>query len=181
LFSSSFFFLTACARLLLFCLPAVLVCIFRPAGRLLRQMFHELESSDGSEPAALERLMHTLVYEKLDMAEERLITPAKWPNFGHQHAALADHPFCDMKHCKMMDAGVHTNLPLPPLLRKERASDIIICLDQSSAPDIFSTVSIDIAARFAAEEKLACPDCSEALKSEQREQGGEGRGKIWWV
>ena len=144
-------------------------------------MFHELESSDGSEPAALERLMHTLVYEKLDMAEERLITPAKWPNFGHQHAALADHPFCDMKHCKMMDAGVHTNLPLPPLLRKERASDIIICLDQSSAPDIFSTVSIDIAARFAAEEKLACPDCSEALKSEQREQGGEGRGKIWWV
>jgi hypothetical protein len=128
-------------------------------------MMHEMDSGDGSEPAAMQRVLHSLVYDKLEMEESRLITPAKYPNFGHHHESLGNHPWREMKVLKLMDAGVHTNLPLPPLLRKERGADIIICLDQSSAPDIYSSVSIDIVAKFAAEEGMLFPDCSEALKS----------------
>jgi phospholipase A2 len=127
------------------------------------QMFHELETNEGKEPA-LQRLLHTLIYDKLEMSEDRLITPAKFPNFALTAAGLGQHPWQAMKALKLMDAGVHTNLPFPPLLRPERETDLIIALDQSSAPDIYSSVSIDIIERWAKEEQLGFPDCTEALK-----------------
>ena len=119
----------------------------------------------------MQRLLHTLVYDKLDMSEDRLITPAKFPNMGHLKESLGNHPWREMKNLKLMDAGVHTNLPFPPLLRKERGSDIIIALDQSSAPDIYSSVSMDILQKFAAEEKMPWPDCSAMLATDPSKVG----------
>ena len=36
----------------------------------------------------------------------------------------------------LVDAGIDFNLPIPPLLRRDRAIDIIICLDASGPPEI---------------------------------------------
>jgi phospholipase A2 len=126
-------------------------------------MLHEMD--DGAEQARFSTLLHSLVYDKMEISEERLITPAKFPNPALGFAGLdgLNQPWRDMKVLKLMDAGVHTNLPLPPLLRPERQTDVIICLDQSSAPDIYSSVSIDIAAQFAQAEKMSFPDCTSFL------------------
>ena len=133
-------------------------------------MMHEIEPGAGAEPATMQRLLHTLVYDHLEMSEDRLITPAKFPNMGHGHVSLdrdgKKHPWADMKTLRLMDAGVHTNLPFPPLLRPERHSDIIIALDQSSAPDIFASVSVDIVQQFAQAEGMAFPDCKDMLATD---------------
>jgi len=132
------------------------------------QMFHELDKGDGAEPATMQRLLHTLIYDRLDMAEDRLVTPAKYPNPAYGLKALGEHhPFAHIKKLKLMDAGCHTNLPFPPLLRRERGSDVIIALDQSSAPDIYSTRSVAIAQQWAKEEGLPFPECTEALKVDE--------------
>ena len=129
------------------------------------QMFHEMQTPEGKKEPALQRALHSLIYEKLEMEEQRLISPAKFNNFAAQSAELGLHPWAHMKVLSLMDAGVHTNLPFPPLLRSERHTDIIIALDQSSAPDIYSSVSLDIVEKWCKEEDgYVFPDCTAALK-----------------
>lgn len=115
----------------------------------------------------MHRLLHSLVIEKLEMGEDRLFTPATYANPAAGHPALqaAHHPWADMSRIRLMDAGVHLNLPFVPLMRPERGTDIIIAFDQSSAPDIFSSVSLELMQQFAREENMPFPDCSYALRA----------------
>ena len=128
------------------------------------QMMHEVQSVDGKPEPTVQKLLHQLIYEKLEWQEDRLISPAKFPNPAFSAAQLgADHPWQRMATLKLMDAGVHTNLPFPPLLRKERETDLILAFDQSSSPDILSSVSISVAESFSRSEGLGFPDCTDAL------------------
>lgn len=62
---------------------------------------------------------------------ERRFSPARVANwgFGSQAASLNTDPLLTL-----VDGGIDINLPIPPLLRPERAVDIIIILDASGSP-----------------------------------------------
>lgn len=54
---------------------------------------------------------------------------AKIRNFTHH---MDKSPLGKARHLKLLDAGLVYNLPLPPLLRKERSIDVIIICDASA-------------------------------------------------
>lgn len=58
------------------------------------------------------------------------ISPAKLDNFNY---GFKDVPLVNMKELILIDAGLHYNLPFPPLLRSERKVDIIIVCDASAS------------------------------------------------
>lgn len=59
------------------------------------------------------------------------ISPARVPNWTLNMKKM---PLNTKKHLTLIDAGIDFNLPLPPLLRPERAVDIIIVYDASNSP-----------------------------------------------
>lgn len=61
------------------------------------------------------------------IGRQRLL-PAKVYNFTYGMVQL---PRGQQEMMTLIDAGVHFNLPLPPLLRKERAVDIVVVFDLS--------------------------------------------------
>lgn len=65
-----------------------------------------------------------------------LIDPAFIPNFIYKmNGKLPEtipEEICNMKHLKLMDAGMSNNLPLYPLLRPGRSVEIIIAFDASA-------------------------------------------------
>lgn len=63
------------------------------------------------------------------MTRDMRFTCAKIPNFtfGLHNAPLTNH-----RYLQVLDAGLHFNIPIVPLLRKDRAVDVIIVVDASS-------------------------------------------------
>jgi hypothetical protein len=54
--------------------------------------------------------------------------PASVPNWGYNDAGAADEKFPSLR---LRDGGIDFNLPLPPLLRQDRAIDVIVVHDMS--------------------------------------------------
>lgn len=80
------------------------------------------------------------------------ISPAKIYNYTY---GLAESPLKDEKQLTLVDAGLAFNLPTPPLLRPERALDVIFILDSSA--DIGSAGELKKAERYANENNLPFP------------------------
>jgi phospholipase A2 len=74
----------------------------------------------------LQKLTHSLAGIK-DLKNTR-ISPAKIMNFTY---GLKDSPIKDLKKITLVDAGLAFNLPIPPLLRPQRAIDVIFIFDAS--------------------------------------------------
>jgi phospholipase A2 len=66
-----------------------------------------------------------------DVAEKR-VSPAQVYNWGYFKRGAQGLPLTQEKTLTLVDGGHDFNLPFPPLLRNERAVDIIIVLDASS-------------------------------------------------
>ena len=77
--------------------------------------------------AVLEEIAKNLAGIK-DFRKSR-VSPAKVFNYTY---GLPSSPLKDIKQITLVDAGLAFNLPTPPLLRKERALDVIFILDSSA-------------------------------------------------
>jgi phospholipase A2 len=80
------------------------------------------------------------------------ISPAKLYNYTY---GLPQSPLKDEKQITLVDAGLAFNLPTPPLLRPQRALDIIFILDSSA--DIGSAGELKKAERYANQNNLPFP------------------------
>lgn len=80
------------------------------------------------------------------------ISPAKVYNFTY---GLKSSPVQDEKKLTLVDAGLAFNLPLPPLLRPERALDVIFVFDSSA--DVGMAGELKKAERYAREHNLKFP------------------------
>lgn len=59
------------------------------------------------------------------------LLPGEYNNFTYQMPGT-NKSYNNKRQITLLDAGIHYNLPIPPLLRKERAVDIIIVIDNSA-------------------------------------------------
>lgn len=80
------------------------------------------------------------------------ISPAKLYNYTY---GLAESPLKDEKQITLVDAGLAFNLPTPPLLRPQRALDVIFILDSSA--DIGTAGELKKAERYANQNNLPFP------------------------
>ncbi|CAF9911995.1 hypothetical protein IMSHALPRED_010671 [Imshaugia aleurites] len=71
-----------------------------------------------------------------DLIKLHPIEPGTIPNFarglGNQLPSTCPKSIFDDEYLELMDAGMSNNLPLYPLLRKDRSVDIIVCFDASA-------------------------------------------------
>jgi phospholipase A2 len=72
--------------------------------------------------------MYYVSYVLFGLLSKLPISPTYMYNFAYN---LSDHPIRDDKYLRLVDMGVYCNLPIYPLLKKERKVDIIIVLDAS--------------------------------------------------
>lgn len=98
----------------------------------------------------VEKLANDLAGIK-DLRQAR-ISPAKVMNFTY---GLASSPLKDEKKITLVDAGLAFNLPLPPLLRPERALDVIFIFDASA--DVGMAGELKKAERYANANNLPFP------------------------
>ncbi len=66
-------------------------------------------------------------------------------------------PLSDLPKFELIDAGLDFNLPLPPLLRPERAVDIIIVLDASASNIVNPAAQLKLAEKYAQKNNLKFP------------------------
>jgi phospholipase A2 len=71
-------------------------------------------------------LINDIVNSPLDNIR---LAPSSLPNFTYQATSC---PLHHDEHLTLIDAGIHFNIPFPPVLRAERAVDIIIVCDASA-------------------------------------------------
>lgn len=90
----------------------------------------------------------------LDQVGRVRLWPSKVANFTR---GISDAPRAAQEYLTLIDAGIEFNLPLPPLLRKDRGVDIIIALDNSQ--DVANNMGAELqkAARYAERNNLAFP------------------------
>jgi hypothetical protein len=86
------------------------------------------------------------------LSEIRLF-PAQLPNIGYQ---LADCPEQKEKTVELVDAGIDFNLPVVPLLNKNRTPDILIVYDSSST--VNGAPELKRAMQYAARKGIKLPD-----------------------
>jgi phospholipase A2 len=67
--------------------------------------------------------------EKSHRKNFRMFNPIEFPNFSY---GMPHSPFENQKRFQITDAGLDINLPLPPLLKKERGVDVIVCFDMGN-------------------------------------------------
>lgn len=94
------------------------------------------------------------ITESLNIKDVRLarISPAEVFNYTYQ---LAGSPISNRKKIVLVDAGLAFNLPTPPLLRPERAIDVIFIFDSSA--DIGSAGELRKAEQYAQVNNLPFP------------------------
>lgn len=90
----------------------------------------------------------------LDQVGRVRLWPGKIANFTR---GIPDAPRAAQEYLTLIDAGIEFNLPLPPLLRKDRGIDIIVVLDNSQ--DIAYNMGIELqkAAQYAERNDLPFP------------------------
>jgi len=75
-------------------------------------------------------------------------------NFTYQ---LGNMELSSRKEFEVSDAGMDYNLPLPPLMKRERTADIIFCCDASSFTEAREYKEIEYAAAYAKRKGLKFP------------------------
>lgn len=111
-----------------------------------------LEIYSSSLPSVLYQTLDCIVGTlEYGLGEFRL-SPALIRNFAYM---LDGHPFKYEKFLTLVDAGLDFNLPIPPLLRKERKVDIIIICDASS--DIENAPELRLAEQYAVKNNIKFP------------------------
>jgi hypothetical protein len=89
-----------------------------------------IDATIDSLPTAVQPILHSIIHDLVNSPlDDVRLAPSSLPNFTYKAAtqALYDH-----KHLTLVDAGMSFNLPFPPLMRKERAVDIILVCDASA-------------------------------------------------
>ena len=78
--------------------------------------------------------------------------PAKLRNITYQ---LPQFPLSEETHTTVVDAGLHFNIPLPPLLTRDRKVDIIIICDASA--DVLGAPELKLAEKWAHDNNIPFP------------------------
>ncbi len=109
-------------------------------------------------------LLEGTIQEKL--THSALVTLLSNTNIGHSRAAIAEvhnfafgiqgSPLAHKQTCKLLDAGIDFNTPIPPLLRQERNCKIIVVVDISGT--IEGAPEFKKAIEYAKKHGLTMPD-----------------------
>jgi len=129
---------------------------FVPAPLGLPAILFDQFFSDALRNQLMAPLFGSLVSTQLkdvpqNLLKQRLL-PAEIPNFT---AGMASSPISKQSNIILIDAGIHVNLPIAPLLRKERNIDVIFAFDGSAS--VVDAPSLVDAEEHAQEEKLVLP------------------------
>jgi len=113
---------------------------------------------------AIRQFLHKDLHVSDELFNTRLVTPCKFFNFIPKGKLGMDvKPLLNV-----LDAGCHFNIPLPPLLRREREIDIILALDQSAGQGLLLSDSLPAAQEYAKKFNLPFPDIKRATEIEHR-------------
>lgn len=97
----------------------------------VRHTSEKIESFISKFPRVIQSVMHDIIGELVNSPlDDVRLAPSTLPNFTYKTETRP------LKHDKMLtliDAGIHFNLPLPPLLRETRQVDIIFVYDASGS------------------------------------------------
>ena len=109
------------------------------------------ELTGGLAPILKDLLSTTVSFDQIGRVR---LWPSKVANFTR---GIPDAPRGAQEYLTLIDAGIEFNLPLPPLLRKDRGIDIIIVLDNSQ--NISQSMGSELfkAARYAERNNLRFP------------------------
>jgi phospholipase A2 len=121
------------------------------------------------ENETVQRILHHFLYHDFPtIGDDRLFTPAQFPNFAEK--GVLSH----VESLQLMDAGCAFNVPFTPLMRPEREIDIMIGLDQSAGRDQYLSTNLELAAEYARKFNWPFPDISEAMKVESLQKTKDG-------
>ncbi len=82
-------------------------------------------------PSMVQSVIHEIIDGVVNSPLDDIrLAPSTLPNFTYK---TKTRPLNDDKMLTLIDAGIHFNLPLPPLLREERKVDIILVYDASGS------------------------------------------------
>lgn len=123
-------------------------------GDLIRITGSKLSEKIASLPDKIESFVNNLLVDVVHSPINSLrLLPSKVRNISYK---LESHPLSHKKWLTLVDAGIAFNLPFPPLMRKERAIDIIIVYDASADNNNFD--SLKGAQDYAITHNLRFPD-----------------------
>lgn len=126
-------------------------------GEVIKLLKNDINYALEKESAVFQKLSKAILQYLEENANTISAQPAKISNYTYK---INNSPIKDDTHIKLRDAGLHFNIPLPPLLRKERAIDIIFVFDASS--DIYTNPGAEIIAanNWASKHKVSLPNFS---------------------
>lgn len=98
-------------------------------GEVIKLLKHDINDALEKKSAVFQKLAKAVLQYLEDNASTTSVQSAKVSNYTYK---INNSPIKDDVNIQLRDAGLHFNIPLPPLLRKERAIDIIFVFDASS-------------------------------------------------
>ncbi len=127
-------------------------------GEIIQLIHSGQDAATQSESAAYKKLVSAVLnHIKNSNVGTKSVHPAKISNFTY---GIDGSPIKDQKEIKLRDAGLHFNIPLPPLLRKERQIDIIFVFDASGNILDEPGAEIKAANKWATSHGVSLPDFS---------------------
>lgn len=95
----------------------------------VRHTAESIESYLDKFPESVQNVLHKILDDLVNSPlDEVRLAPSSLPNFTYKTTTRELH---DDKYLTLIDAGIHFNLPFPPLWRQERDIDIILVYDAS--------------------------------------------------
>jgi phospholipase A2 len=96
---------------------------------VIRHTSEDIASFTNQMPKLLQSAVNHLINDLIESPLDNVrLAPSSLPNFTYK---TTTRPLNKDKTLTLIDAGIHFNLPLPPLLRDERQVDIILVCDAS--------------------------------------------------
>ncbi|MEX0849252.1 MAG: hypothetical protein WD055_03410 [Candidatus Dependentiae bacterium] len=96
---------------------------------VIRHTSEDIASFTDQMPTMIQKVTNHLIDDLIESPlDDVRLAPSSLPNFTYK---TATRPLNKDKILTLIDAGIHFNLPLPPLLREERKVDIIFVCDAS--------------------------------------------------
>jgi hypothetical protein len=127
-------------------------------GEIIKMIQDGQDAAMQNKSTSYKKLVGTILnYIKDSNAGTKSVHPAKISNFTY---GIDGSPIKDQKEIMLRDAGLHFNLPLPPLLRKERQIDIIFVFDASGNILDDPGAEIKAANKWASKNGVSLPDFS---------------------
>lgn len=117
----------------------------------VHQEIIDLETDEQEFVHTLEADVASLLSHSKIIGTTQRLSPARVYNWTYQ---CPDLPMHDHRTITLVDAGIDFRIPTPPLLRKERAIDIIIIMDASDRP---LSTELHLAQAYAQQHQLPFP------------------------